>query len=153
MDREFYMREALALAEQCLATGDVPVGCVVVSPSGDVIGRGRNRREERQLAQAHAEVEAIEAACKVMGSWRLTGCSLYVTLEPCPMCAGAILNARIDQVWYGAREEKTGCCGSVVNLFAEDFPYHAAVRGGMLEGESRALLRQFFEARRDFIQS
>lgn len=149
MEREGYMREALALAEACLATGDVPVGCVVVAPGGEIIGRGRNRREERQSAQAHAEVEAIEEACRTIGSWRLTGCRLYVTLEPCPMCAGAILNARIQDVWYGAREEKTGCCGSVVNLFAEDFPYKAAVRGGLLEEESRALLRRFFEARRE----
>ncbi len=149
MEREGYMQEALALARECLATGDVPVGCVVVSPSGAVIGRGRNRREERQSAQAHAEIEAIEEACRTMGSWRLTGCALYVTLEPCPMCAGAILNARIQDVWYGAKEEKTGCCGSVVNLFAEGFPYKAAVRGGLLAGESQALLREFFEQRRE----
>lgn len=149
MDREGYMKEALALAEQCLATGDVPVGCVVVSPDGAVVGRGRNRREERNDAAAHAEVEAIQEACRTLGSWRLTGCALYVTLEPCPMCAGAILNARIQDVWYGAREEKTGCCGSVVNLFAEGFPYKAAVRGGLLAEESQALLRQFFEGRRE----
>lgn len=147
--REDYMRQALALAEECLATGDVPVGCVVVSPQGAVIGRGRNRREERQLAQAHAEIEAIEEACKALGSWRLTGCQLYVTLEPCPMCAGAILNARVEEVWYGAREEKTGCCGSVLNLFAEGFPYKSAVRGGLLEGECAALLQRFFQARRE----
>lgn len=149
MDREEYMKQALALARQCLETGDVPVGCVVVSPAGAVIGRGRNRRQQRQSAQAHAEIEAIEEACRALGSWRLTGCTLYVTLEPCPMCAGAILNARIQDVWYGAREEKTGCCGSVVNLFAEGFPYKAAVRGGLLARESQELLRQFFEARRE----
>ncbi len=146
---EGYMRQALALAEQCLAGGDVPVGCVIAAPDGTVIGRGRNRREERGLATAHAEVEAIAQACRAVGSWRLTGCALYVTLEPCPMCAGAILNARIDRVWYGAREEKTGCCGSVVNLFAEGFPYRAAVRGGLLEEESRALLQRFFRQRRE----
>ena len=149
MEREDYMREALTLAGQCLETNDVPVGCVVVSPSGQIIGRGRNRREERQDAAAHAEMEAIEEACRVLGSWRLTGCALYVTLEPCPMCAGAILNSRISEVWYGAREEKTGCCGSVLNLFAEGFPYKAAVRGGLLEGESQALLREFFRRRRE----
>lgn len=149
MDREGYMTQALALARQCLETGDVPVGCVVVSPAGEIVGRGRNRRQQRQSAQAHAEMEAIEEACRTLGSWRLTGCTLYVTLEPCPMCAGAILNARIQDVWYGAKEEKTGCCGSVVNLFAEGFPYKAAVRGGLLAQESQALLRQFFEARRE----
>lgn len=149
MEREAYMKEALALAYQCLATNDVPVGCVVVSPRGEIIGRGRNRREERQLAQAHAEIEAIEEACRAVGSWRLTGCGLYVTLEPCPMCAGAILNARIGEVWYGAKEEKTGCCGSVLNLFAEGFPYKAAVRGGVLEEECAGLLRRFFETRRE----
>ncbi len=149
MDREGYMTQALALARQCLETGDVPVGCVVVSPAGEIVGRGRNRRQQRQSAQAHAEMEAIEEACRTLGSWRLTGCTLYVTLEPCPMCAGAILSARIQDVWYGAKEEKTGCCGSVVNLFAEGFPYKAAVRGGLLAQESQALLRQFFEARRE----
>ncbi len=149
MEREEYMKEALALAGQCLDTGDVPVGCVVVSPAGEIIGRGRNRREERRDAAAHAEMEAIREACGRLGSWRLTGCALYVTLEPCPMCAGAILNARVAEVWYGAREEKTGCCGSVINLFAEGFPYKAAVRGGLLEEESRGLLQEFFRRRRE----
>ncbi len=149
MDREGYMRQALELAEECLAHGDVPVGCVVVDPAGEVIGRGRNRREELADATAHAEVLALREACAHMGSWRLEGCGLYVTLEPCPMCAGAILNARVSEVWYGAREEKTGCCGSVLNLFAENFPYKAAVRGGLLEEESRALLRDFFQRRRE----
>ncbi len=149
MEREEYMKEALALAGQCLDTSDVPVGCVVVSPAGEIIGRGRNRREERRDAAAHAEMEAIREACGRLGSWRLTGCALYVTLEPCPMCAGAILNARVAEVWYGAREEKTGCCGSVINLFAEGFPYKAAVRGGLLEEESRGLLQEFFRRRRE----
>ncbi len=149
MEREDYMRLALAEAAACLDAGDVPVGCVVVDPAGEVIGAGRNRREARRDASAHAEIEAIRAACARLGSWRLTGCSLYVTLEPCPMCAGAILNARVAEVWYGAREEKTGCCGSVLNLFAEDFPCKAAVRGGLLEGESRALLQEFFRRRRE----
>ena len=143
------MREALALAGQCLETGDVPVGCVVVGPDGAIIGRGRNRREENQDAAAHAEMEAIREACQALGSWRLTGCALYVTLEPCPMCAGAILNSRISEVWYGAKEEKTGCCGSVLNLFAEGFPYKAAVRGGLLEEESKELLQEFFRRRRE----
>lgn len=148
MEQEKWMREALAEAEKCLAHGDVPVGCVVVSPQGQVIGRGHNRREELAQADAHAEVEAIRMACSALHSWRLTGCALYVTLEPCPMCAGAILNSRISEVWYGAREEKTGCCGSVLNLFAENFPTHAAVRGGLLAQESTALLQAFFASRR-----
>ncbi len=148
MTHEDYMREALDLARACLATGDVPVGCVVVDPAGAVIGRGRNRREELSSATRHAEVEAIEAACAHMGSWRLTGCSLYVTLEPCPMCAGAIWNARLSNLWYGAREERSGCCGSVLNLFAENIDHATAVRGGLLEDECAAVLSEFFRARR-----
>lgn len=148
MTHEDYMREALDLARACLATGDVPVGCVVVDLAGAVIGRGRNRREELSSATRHAEVEAIEAACAHMGSWRLTGCSLYVTLEPCPMCAGAIWNARLSNLWYGAREERSGCCGSVLNLFAENIDHATAVRGGLLEDECAAVLSEFFQTRR-----
>lgn len=148
MIHEGYMREALALARECLATGDVPVGCVVVDPAGEIIGRGRNRREELGSATRHAEVEAIEEACAHVGSWRLTGCSLYVTLEPCPMCAGAIWNARISNLWYGAREERSGCCGSVLNLFAENLDHATAVRGGLLEPECAAVLSEFFQTRR-----
>lgn len=148
MTHEDYMREALDLARACLATADVPVGCVVVDPAGAVIGRGRNRREELSSATRHAEVEAIEVACAHMGSWRLTGCSLYVTLEPCPMCAGAIWNARLSNLWYGAREERSGCCGSVLNLFAENIDHATAVRGGLLEDECAAVLSEFFQTRR-----
>lgn len=148
MDHEDYMREALALARECLETGDVPVGCVVVSPEGEIIGRGRNRREALSSATRHAEVEAIEAACARVGSWRLTGCSLYVTLEPCPMCAGAVWNARVSHLWYGAREERSGCCGSVINLFAENLDHATAVRGGLMEHECAAVLGEFFQARR-----
>ena len=144
MTDQDYMREALRLAEDCLPHGDVPVGCVVVSPSGEILGRGHNRREERGLATAHAEVEAIEAACAAVGSWRLEGCKLYVTLEPCPMCAGAILNARIRRVWYGARDVSFGACGGVVNLFMEAFPNRPALVGGVLETECRAVLAEFF---------
>lgn len=148
MEQEGYMREALTLARECLKTGDVPVGCVVVDADGRIIGRGRNRREELGSATRHAEVEAIEEACTHVGSWRLTGCSLYVTLEPCPMCAGAIWNARISELWYGAREERSGCCGSVLNLFAENLDHATAVRGGLLETECAAVLSEFFQARR-----
>ena len=138
------MREALALARQCLPDGDVPVGCVVVSPGGEIIGRGRNRREAASSATAHAEVEAITMACRALGSWRLTGCTLYVTLEPCPMCAGAIINSRIAEVRYGAREEKSGCCGSVLNLFEERFNHKPRIYGGLLAGECQAILTDFF---------
>ena len=144
MTHEDYMRQALDLARSCLATGDVPVGCVVVSPAGEVIGRGRNRREAEGSAAAHAEVEAITQACRAVGSWRLEGCTLYVTLEPCPMCAGAILNARIRAVRYGAREDKSGCCGSVLNLFEERFNHHPRIYGGLLEEECRSVLEEFF---------
>lgn len=145
MTHEDYMRRALALAEQCIDGGDVPVGCVVVSPEGVIIGEGRNRREANRLATAHAEVEAINAACAARGSWRLTGCTLYVTLEPCPMCAGAILNARVATVRYGAREEKSGCCGSVLNLFEERFNHHPRIYGGLLAEECGAVLEHFFQ--------
>ena len=144
MSHEDYMREALALARQAAERGDVPVGCVIVK-DGVVVGRGRNRREERGDATAHAELEAIREACGRTGSWRLSGCTLYVTLEPCPMCAGGIINARIDTVRYGAREEKSGCCASVLNLFEERFNHRPRIYGGVLEGDCAALLREFFQ--------
>ena len=144
MEREDYMRLALEEARLALDTGDVPVGCVVVNAAGDVIGRGRNRRQERQSAVRHAEIEAIEAACAAVGSWRLEGCALYVTLEPCPMCAGAILNGRIPTVVYGAKEPVTGSCGSVLNLFEERYGFHPAIYGGVLEKECAGLLQDFF---------
>ncbi len=144
MTHEDYMRRAIALAEECFSSGDVPVGCVIVSPSGEIIGEGRNRREADRSATAHAEVEAITDACRRLGSWRLEGCTLYVTLEPCPMCAGAIINSRVAEVRYGAREEKSGCCGSVLNLFEERFNHRPRLYGGLLEAECRALLERFF---------
>ena len=139
------MRQAIDLARGCISDGDIPVGCVVVSPGGAVIGRGRNRREADSRATAHAEIEAINDACAALGSWRLTGCTLYVTLEPCPMCAGAIINARIGAVRYGAKEDKSGCCGSVLNLFEERFNHRPRVYGGLLEAECRGLLEEFFQ--------
>ncbi len=145
MTHEDYMREALELARACVPDGDIPVGCVVVSPDGQIIGRGRNRREADHRATAHAEIEAIERACAAVGSWRLTGCTLYVTLEPCPMCAGAVINARIATVYFGAREAKSGCCGSVLNLFCEPFNHHPRIYGGLLEEECRRLLEEFFQ--------
>lgn len=143
MEREEYMRQALALAEEAAGHGDVPVGCVVVK-DGAVIGRGCNRREERGDAVAHAEVEAIRQACRAVGGWNLHDCALYVTLEPCPMCAGGIINARIDAVHYAAREEKMGCCGSVLNLFEERFNHHPRIYRGPMEQECEEQLQEFF---------
>ena len=147
-DREIYMREALRLAEEAAACGDVPVGCVIADVHGNIIGRGRNRREENRDATAHAEVEAIREACRRRGSWRLDDCTLFVTLEPCPMCAGAIINARIPVVVFGAREENSGSCGSVIDLFAERYGHSPKVYSGVCAEESRLLLRGFFEGRR-----
>ena len=148
-EREFFMRQALALAREAAAAGEVPVGCVIVR-GGEIVGRGRNRREEKCSAASHAEMEAIAQANEILGSWRLDGCELYVTLEPCPMCAGAILNARIARVWYGARDAAFGACGGVTNLFMEDFPNRPALVGGILGEECRQVLSDFFSGlRRD----
>ncbi len=148
MDHEAYMRQALDLAREAAACGEVPVGCVIVQ--GDrVVGRGRNRREEKQHTQSHAEMEAIRQANEALGSWRLDECTLYVTLEPCPMCAGAILNARIPRVYYGARDREMGACGGVLNLFMEDFPQRPALVGGILAEECREVLSEFFRRLRN----
>ena len=148
MDRESYMLEALTLAREAAAHGDVPVGCVIADAEGRVIGRGRNRREERGDATAHAEVEAIREACAALGDWRLEGCTLYVTLEPCPMCTGAIINSRIPTVVFGAREENFGSCGSVIDLFSERYGHRPAVYPGVLKDDCAALLRDFFRDKR-----
>ena len=148
MPEERYMREALRLAAEAERTGDIPVGCVIVR-DGVILGRGRNRREERGDATAHAELEAIREACEAAGSWRLEGAELYVTLEPCPMCAGGIINSRLRTVCYGAKEEKSGCCGSVLNLFEERFNHHPRVYGGVLERECREQLTEFFRTLRE----
>ncbi len=137
------MREALTLAKEAAAEGEIPVGCVIVR--GDqIVGRGRNRRETKKTALGHAEIEAIEDACANLGGWRLWDCTLYVTLEPCPMCAGAIINARIPLVVYGASDSKCGACGSVCNLFEMEFNHHPQAVKGVLEEESTVLLQQFF---------
>ena len=138
------MREALSLAAEAAAEGEVPVGCVI-SKDGEIVGRGRNRREEKQSTASHAEMEAIAEANERLGSWRLDDCALYVTLEPCPMCAGAIINARIPRVYYGARDEAMGACGGVLNLFMERFPHTPALIGGVLAEECRAELERFFQ--------
>jgi len=143
-DHEHYMRLALSLASEAGADDEAPVGCVVIDTAGLVIGRGRNRRESIKSALAHAELEAIEDACKTLGDWRLPGCSLYVTLEPCPMCAGAVIMSRISKLFYGARDELTGSCGSVTNLFMEPYVHSTRVTGGILADECSAILKVFF---------
>ena len=140
---EEYMRQALALAQEAAAHGEVPVGCVIVR-EGRIVGRGRNRREEKQHTSSHAEMEAIAEACRARGTWRLDACTLYVTLEPCPMCAGAIINARVPVVVYGAREPNFGSCGSVLNLFEERYGHHPAIYGGVLADDCTDVLRAFF---------
>ena len=139
-----YMQEALALAKEAAAEGEVPVGCVIVRGE-EIVGRGRNRRETDKNALAHAEIEAINDACKNLGGWRLWDCTLYVTLEPCAMCAGAILNARIKRVVYGASDKKFGAVRSVCSLFSMDFNHHPEVESAVLEEESAQLLQAFFQ--------
>ena len=146
---EKYMRQALSLAQEAGADGEAPVGCVIVDATGNVIGRGRNRREKETSATAHAELEAIAEACKTIGDWRLADCSLYVTLEPCPMCAGAVIMSRIDKLCYGARDELTGSCGSVINLFMEPYGQNTQIIGGILAEECAELLSAFFKTLRD----
>ena len=138
------MREALRLAREAFEDGEVPVGAVVVR-KGEIVGTGRNRREKAKNALCHAEIEAINAACTALGGWRLWECELYVTLEPCPMCAGAIVNARIPQVYFGAYDKKNGCCGSVADVLQLENGYHPAAQGGVMEEECAALLSDFFK--------
>lgn len=145
---ERFMAEALRLAREGGAMDEVPVGAVVVK-DGEIIGRGFNAPISRQDPTAHAEIAALREAARFLGNYRLPGCELYVTLEPCVMCAGAIIHARIARVIFGARDPKTGACGSVVNLFDEArLNYHAAVTGGVLAAECGALLSSFFAAKR-----
>lgn len=142
-----FMLRALELAQEAADAGEVPVGAVVVK-AGRVIGEGRNRREAGKTALAHAELEAIHQACQALGTWRLTGCDLYVTLEPCPMCTGAIINAHVDRVVYGADDERAGCCGTAADLFALPYSHRPELYRGFFEAEAKALLRAFFQALR-----
>ena len=144
MDDLYFMGQALELAKEAAAEGEVPVGCVIVR-NGEIVGRGRNRRETAKTALGHAEIEAIAEANKNLGGWRLWDCTLYVTLEPCPMCAGAIVNARIPRVVYGASDSKCGACGSVCDLFNMDFNHHPKVETGIREEEAAALMTEFFQ--------
>jgi tRNA(adenine34) deaminase len=144
MDDLTYMRQALELAREAAAEGEVPVGCVIVCRD-QVVGRGRNRRESGKNALCHAEIEAIDQACRTLGGWRLWECTLYVTLEPCAMCAGAILNARIPRVVFGASDRKYGAVRSVCSLFSMDFNHHPQVESGLLAEEAAALMTEFFQ--------
>lgn len=148
MDREEYMSLALGLAHEAFNEGEIPVGCVITDKQGNIIGSGRNRREQSHDATGHAELEAIREACRAVGDWRLDGCTIYVTLEPCPMCAGGIINSRIPTVVFGARDENTGSCGSVINLFEERYGHKPAIYGGVRAAESAQLLKDFFQNRR-----
>ena len=151
MDQKF-MEQALVLAKEAGQAGEVPVGCVIVR-DGVVVGRGRNRREGSKTALGHAEIEAISDACRNLGGWRLWDCTLYVTLEPCPMCAGAIINARIPRVVFGASDDKCGACGSVCDLFAMEFNHHPQVVRGIMEEECGGLLQEFFKELRQQLRT
>lgn len=145
---EKYMKAALELATLSASEGEVPVGAVVVC-EGEIVGTGRNRREKGKNALYHAELEAIDNACKALGGWRLHKCDLYVTLEPCPMCTGAIINARIKNLIYGASDPKAGSAGSVVNLFDLPYNHKPEVTGGVMEEACSAILTDFFRSLRE----
>ena len=142
------MREALSLAKEAFSMGEVPVGAVAVW-DGKIVGRGMNRRETDKNALRHAEIAAIDEACKNLGGWRLWKCDLYVTLEPCPMCAGAIINSRVRRLVFGAKDAKAGSCGSVVDMFALPYNHKPEVTAGVLEKECSELLTDFFEQLRE----
>ena len=148
MTDEEYMREALALAREAAALGEVPVGAVAVW-DGRIVGRGMNRRETDKNALRHAEISAIDEACRTLGGWRLWKCDLYVTLEPCPMCAGAIINARVRRVIYGANDPKNGSCGSVTNLFDLPYNHRPELVSGVLGEECSSVLTEFFRSLRE----
>ena len=147
MNNEYFMDQAIALAKEAAQEGEVPVGAVVVL--GDrIVGTGRNRREKSKNALAHAEIEAINEACRTLGGWRLWQCDMYVTLEPCPMCTGAIINSRIKRLVYGASDNKAGSCGSVANLFELPYNHKPEIVSGVKKDECAELLSEFFKALR-----
>ncbi len=146
--KEFFMREALKLARESFNEGEVPVGAVVVK-DGQIVGIGRNRREISKNALAHAEIEAINEACKALGGWRLWECDIYVTLEPCPMCSGAIVNARIPNVYFGAYDKNFGCCGSTLNILELSNSFHPNYSGGIMEKECSEIITDFFKQLRN----
>ena len=143
---EKYMREALRQARKAYDLGEVPIGCVIVlNETGQIVGRGYNRRNTDRTTLSHAEISAIKKASKKTGDWRLEGCTIYITLEPCPMCAGAIVQARIDRCVYAAASDKAGCAGTVLNLLQQPgFNHRVETTRGILEAESTGLLQRFF---------
>ena len=143
MTNEF-MLAAYEMAKQAYDDGEVPVGAVIVKEN-EIVAKGRNRREKAKNALLHAEIEAIDNACKALGGWRLWNCDLYVTLEPCPMCAGAIINAHIPKVYFGAYDFKNGSCGTVTNLFEMPYNFKPECVGGIMADECSALLKDFFK--------
>ncbi|MBQ1283979.1 MAG: tRNA adenosine(34) deaminase TadA [Clostridia bacterium] len=147
-----FMKRALALAKEAADEGEAPIGAIIVR-DGKIVSVGRNRREKDKNALGHAEIEAIDNACKTLGGWRLIGCTMYVTLEPCPMCAGAIINARIERVVFGAYDKKAGSCGSVTNLFELPYNHKPELIGGVLEEECSLALTEFFRDLRTSKQS
>ena len=147
MPEKFFMERALKLARDAAAEGEVPVGCVIVR-NGIIIAEGRNRREETQNALHHAEILAIDNACFVLRNRRLAGCTLYVTLEPCPMCMGAIINSRLGAVYYGAKDAKAGACESVLNMCAYPLNHKPLVKSGFMKEECAAVLSNFFAKKR-----
>ena len=144
MTDEQLMQAALEEARAAAALGEVPVGAVVAK-DGEIIARAHNLRESGKNAIYHAELLAIDAACKALGGWRLWQCELFVTLEPCPMCSGAIINSRLRRVVYGAADPKAGCCGGLTDLFALPFNHHPVIEKGLCEEQATALMQQFFE--------
>lgn len=147
-----FMKRALSLAKEAADEGEAPIGAIIVR-DGKIVSVGRNRREKDKNALGHAEIEAIDNACKTLGGWRLIGCTIYVTLEPCPMCAGAIINARIERVVFGAYDKKAGSCGSVTNLFELPYNHKPELIGGVLEEECSLALTEFFRDLRTSKQS
>ncbi len=143
MTKDEFMLEALRLAKESADEGEVPVGAVVTLDD-KIVGRGRNRREIQKNALAHAEIEAINDACRNLGGWRLWQCEIYVTLEPCPMCAGAIINSRIKKVTFGASDNKAGSCGTLVNLFEFDYNHRPEIESGFMKEECSEILSSFF---------
>ena len=146
-----FMKEAMKQAKKAYEAGEVPIGCVIVeTATGKIVGRGYNRRNTDKTTLAHAEITAIKKASKAMGDWRLEGCTIYITLEPCPMCAGAIVQARVDRCVYAAPSDKAGCAGSVVNLLNEpSFNHQVEITHGILEEESQAMIKKFFKELRE----
>ena len=148
MDFEIYMKRALELAAEAFMQDEVPVGCVIADSQGNIVGEGKNQRENLSDATAHAEIVAIREASKKLGRIILDDCTIFVTLEPCPMCVGAIINSRIGRVVYGAKEPKSGACSSVINLFEERFGHKPEIYSGFLAERSSELLVRFFKDKR-----